>query len=301
MRRRGVGFIGVGAAADRHRRALDGSRAGWPVAAWGLARSDRERARAWSVRLHRGLRGLVEDPEVEAVFVPSPSETCRELTLLTLEAREPVLVGKPVAASAVGVLERGRRLIAAGGLGRVYVTWIVHAVSVIRPSGELAARYPGVLQQVMPHHLLGRPRRVVALRPRSPGQGLDREGQVALQLETADGGLARLFASFATDDETNQPWTFMGKTSGDTGGFVRTCRDVIVARSIGIHARGYVPHEEGVQSQDEHFLTRCLEGGAPLSSLRDAYLVQVIVEAASRSIVSGRAVEPAFEDVGVPP
>src|SRR5579884_2505868 len=109
MRRRGVGFIGVGAVAELHRQALEGSRAGRLVAVWGPAPSDRERARAWGVRLRRGPRELVEDPEVEAVFVLSPLETHRELTLLALEAGKPVLVEKPVAASAAEVLELERR------------------------------------------------------------------------------------------------------------------------------------------------------------------------------------------------
>jgi len=329
VRRRGVGFIGVGAVAELHRRALEGSRAGRLVAVWGPAPSDRERARAWGVRLHRGPRELVEDPEVEAVFVLSPLETHRELALLALEARKPVLVEKPVAASAAEVLElerraaelgvacvpghnyvydpalqRGRRLIAAGELGRICMTWIVYA---IRHSEELAARYPGVLWQIMPHHLytllylVGQPRRVVALSTRPPDRQLDREEQVALQLEMADGSLAQLFASFAADDETSQPWTFMVKTLGTAGGFVHTWRDAVVARSIGTHARAYVSYEESFRNQDEHFLARCLEGDAPLSSLRDAYLVQVVVEAAARSIASGQVVEPAFEDAGVPP
>lgn len=315
----GVGFIGVGAVAELHRRALGAIPGARLVAVCGPTDSDQERAAACDVRAYREPAELVADPEVEVVFVLSPLECHVEHTLLALGAGRPVLVEKPVASSvqeiqmlvaeakATGLpcmpahnyiydptLGRARRMLEAGELGQPCMTWIVYA---IHHSEELASRYPGVLRQILPHHLYtllylqGAPRRISAMRSHINSRRLDREDQVALQVEMADGSLAHLFATFAADDPTSQPWTFLVKLLGTRGGFVHSWRDAVSARVLGTHSEAFIAYEESYRAEDEHFLTRCLRGEPPLSTLEDAAAVQQLVEAAAESIATGRTLD----------
>jgi predicted dehydrogenase len=310
----GVGFIGAGAVAELHRRGLERSGAGRLVALCGPSDDDLERARRWGVSGYREAEALVADPRVEAVFVLSPLEWHCRHALLALGAGKPVLVEKPVAGSLDEIarirdearrrglpavpahnyvydpaLELAREAIAGGEFGRLCMTWIVYAIA---HSEALASRYPGVLRQIVPHHLytllylVGMPRRLVAASSRLHYEELRREDQVALQLEMADGSLAHLFASFAFDDETSQPWTFMVKTVGTGGGFVHTWRDAVADRRLATHGRAYLAYEESYRLEDEHFLRRCLRGEPPRSTLDDAYRVELLIEAAERSCAS---------------
>lgn len=315
----GVGFIGVGAVAQLHRLALDTIPSARLVAVCGPTDQDQERAASWGVRGYRDPMELVADPDVEVVFVLSPLEQhCAHVTL-ALRAGRPVLVEKPVAttvaeikqmkmmAEQAGVpcmpahnyiydpsLQRARRLIETKDLGRLCMTWIVYA---IHHSEHLAARYPDVLHQILPHHLYtllylgGAPRRLSATRSRLHYEHLERDDQVALQVELADGSLAHLFASFAFDDLTSQPWTFLVKVVGTGGGVVHNWRDAVGARSIGTHDEAYVAYEESYRNEDEHFLTRCLRGEPPLSTLADAARVQHLIDAAAESIATGKVVD----------
>jgi predicted dehydrogenase len=313
----GIGFIGVGAVAELHRRALLALESGRLVAACGVTEADKARGREWGVRIYDHAMDLVHDPAVDAVFVLSPVEYHCEHVLLALDAGKPVFVEKPVAwtvdeirrievkAAEAGLpcmpghnyiydpaLWRAKRLLAGGELGRVCMTWIVYT---IHHTEELAAHYPGVLRQIMPHHLYtllylqGMPQRVFA----SVTYGhrhLPQEDQAALQLEMGDGALAQLFCTFAADDETSQPWTFMVKILGSEGGIVHTWRDALTTRRSGTHSRTFISYEESFRNEDEYFLVHCLQGEAPLSTLHDAHLVQTMIDAALESIKTGRCI-----------
>jgi predicted dehydrogenase len=195
-------------------------------------------------------------------------------------------------------IQRAKRLIEAGDLGRLCMTWIVYA---IHHSEELAAHYPGILRQVIPHHLYtllylqGIPRRVSAMTAQLHYERLDREDQAALELEMEDGSMAHLFATFAADDDTSDPWSFMVKVLGTHGAVVHSWRNAITSRVVGTHARAYISYEESFANEDEYFLTRTLRGEAPLSTLRDARLVQSIVDAAAESARLAAAVDLSLE------
>lgn len=255
---------------------------------------------------------------VDVVFVLSPIESHLANARAALRAGRPTLVEKPVAASLDDILaleteatragvpcvpahnyiydpavERARDLIAGGDLGTLCMTWITYVLHHPEP---LAARYPGVLRQILPHHLYtllylqGMPERVSAIRSSIRAGGAGREDQVALQLEMPGGGAAHLFATFATDDRTSQPWTFIVKVLGTRGGIVHTWRDAVVERAIGTHAEAFLSYEESYVNEDNHFLTRCLRGEPPLSTLRDAARVELIIRAATESVTTRRSV-----------
>ena len=315
----GVGFVGMGAVAEQHRRALDEIPAARLVAGCGPTDQDLQRARAWGLRAYREAGELVADPDVEVVFVLSPMELHCAHAIQALQAGRPVLVEKPVSGSVDDIIllraeaeraalpcvpahnyiynpavRQAHQLLEAGALGTVCMTWIMYA---IHHAEEVAAHYPGVLQQILPHHLYtllylhGMPLRLSAMSGRRHYQNLEQEDQVAIQLELADGSQAHLFATFAADDRTSQPWTFMIKILGTGGGFNHSWRDVVTAGSLGTHAERFGAYEDSYRREDEHFLLRALRGEPAPSTLTDAARVQQMVDAAARSIATGRTVE----------
>ena len=140
------GFIGAGGIADKFARDLDSSPSN--VLAAVAARSG-ERAQAFAER-HGGGRGyddyraVVEDPDVDVVYVATTHPYHREQALLAIEAGKPVLIEKPVclnakdtrevfdAAAAAGVfameamwmrtnplIRKAQKLIADGAIGQL--------------------------------------------------------------------------------------------------------------------------------------------------------------------------------------
>jgi predicted dehydrogenase len=314
----GIGFVGAGAVAELHHLALQGIPSAKLVA---LADPDLQRrtnrATEWGIRTHASAEDLVADPQVEAVFVLSPLETHDKAVRAAIAAGKHVLIEKPVGTSATEVraladlataaqvvcmpahnyiytpeLWRARRLISEGALGTICAAWITF---LFYHSEELAAHYPGVLRQILTHHfyavlyLLGRPRRLTALKSRLHYKSLDREDQVMIILEMGDGALVHLCASFAVDDNTSSPWSFLIKVLGTQGGVVHSWRDAFFQRPLGTMNWGIAAYEESFAYEDRHFIAACRgEGAPPLSTMEDAAVAQELIEAAELALAEGR-------------
>lgn len=312
----GVAFVGAGAVAELHHQALTGLES---ASLRGFYDPASERPE-WNVRAYGSYAELLGDPGVEAVFILSPVELHVEHALTALEAGRHVLVEKPVALSPNDCrrlattaaqrslvcmpghnyvyqpdLWRARRLIERGELGRICATWVTF---LIEHSETLAARYPGVLRQIMTHHvytllyLLGRPARLSAFASRLHYERLEREDQVLIAIEMPSGALVSLFGSFAADDHTSNPWTFLVKVVGTRGGVSFSWRDAFFLRPVGTLANGLAVYEESFTYQARHFVENCVGSGeAPLSTLEDAALAQEIIEAAERAIAQRQVIE----------
>lgn len=318
----GIAFIGSGSVSRWHAAAV----AACPRARLvGLYDADRERAeraaREYGCASYSCVDNLLADSRVRAVAVLSPIESHHEHVRQALTAGKDVLVEKPVATSVAEVrdieraaqasgrvcmpahnyiyapnLRRMRDLVDTGAFGRVVGAWIIYTLHHPR---EVAARYPGVLRQIMTHHfysvlyLLGRPRRLTALATETrPGEEkLDREDEVAIILEMANGALVSLFAGFAADDHTADPWTVLYKVLGTAGGGVYSWRDAVaLSPGAGLSWR-YPAYEESFAQEVDHFVRRCiLEGAEPLSTIGDAAMTQELVEAAEEVIRTGSVV-----------
>lgn len=314
----GIAFIGAGAVAELHHLALQSC----PGARLtGIYRRDRQacarRAEEWGVAAYGSIDELLGDPAVDAVFVLSPVEDHHTHAVQALRAGKHVLIEKPVSLTAASVreiaavaaevgrvcmpahnyiyqpdLQRARRLIADGDLGTICAAWVTF---ILFHSEELAAHYPGVLRQIMTHHvyvvlyLLGRPARVGAFASRLHYEQLEREDQVTMLLEMPGGAQVNLFASFAMDDPTSNPWSFLVKVLGTNGGVQYSWRDAVFTRLLGTLPLAYVPYEESYLNEDRHFVEQCIRGGRPpLSTMEDAAVAQEVLDLAAESIARGQ-------------
>ena len=316
----GIAFIGAGDVARWHAAAVTTCAQAKLIGFYDVqpARAA-SAARQYGGQAYGSIEELLNDPAVQAVTVLSPVEYHVQHALQALEAGKHVLVEKPIAnqLSEVQQLERkahesnkvcmpahnyiyapevrrAQRLISAGTLGEVVSAWIIY--SLYHPR-DVAAKYPGVLRQIMTHHfysllyLLGRPVRLTALASETRSEKLNREDQVALILAMPNGALVNLFASFAADDQTSEPWTVTYKILGTQGGSLYSWRDAIVmAPGAGLAWR-YPAYEESFLHEVDYFVQRCiLNGEPPLSTMQDAVTAQMLVEAAEEAIRTGHTI-----------
>jgi len=316
----GVGFIGCGMVSELHHLGLRDSHTARLVGVYDIdGERAAARAKAWGVRAYDSQDDLLADDAIEAVFVLSPLEAHKEQVLAALRHGKHVLVEKPVGASVGDILEmadaaeragralmpghnylyqpdvwRARRLIREGDLGRVCAAWVHYAI--YHPE-EVAAHYHGVLREVLPHHLslilylLGRPVSAWAVQQSLHYDSLRQDDQATVVLRMENGVTAHLFASFAVDDPTSDPWTFLVKVLGTRGGVSYSWRDAIFQRPLGSLGFAIAPYEESYTYEVDHFVSRCiLRGEAPLSTILDAARIQRLVELAEASIASDATV-----------
>lgn len=315
-----VGFIGAGAVAEMHHLAL----AQIPRARLaGFYDPDpalsRKREESWHIPSYQTAEALLDSGTVDAVFILSPVQTHELYALMALERRIPTLIEKPVAHNLVGLariraaaeqagvfvmpghnyiynseLAQIHRNLVRGEFGRVYA-YAVHYS--IRHAEELARNYPGILRQVIPHHLytllyLGfEPASVVAMASSLHYRTLDLEDQASLLMQAKDGTLASAFASFAADDWSCDPWTFHVKILAEHGSATFSWRTAVTNRIRGTHPAAFVPYEESYYQEDQFFVEHCRTPKAkPLSTLANAETVERIIMAAESSISTGRIV-----------
>jgi predicted dehydrogenase len=140
-------------------------------------------------------------------------------------------------------------------------------------------------------YLAGRPTRVTGLKATRHYEKLTKEDLAMCILELENGGLAHLCASFAADDLSADPWTFLVKVIGTAGTVRYTYQDWVEVKKGISHSHTYTAYQETITNEDRYFVDICLKGGAPRSSLDDAILAQKIVEAVERSIDKGVTVD----------
>jgi predicted dehydrogenase len=319
----GVAFIGAGAVSQWHAAAVDACVAAHLVGLYDVHLAEGQlAAQTYNCQCYETLEDLLADTAIDVVVVLSPLEQHYNHAQQILQAGKHAIVEKPVAntlaelealiqaAAASGKhcipahnyiyapgVRRIRSLIADGSFGQVTGAWILY--NLYHPP-EVAARYPGVLRQIMTHHfysvlyLFGKPRRLTAMasETRTGKHILDREDQVAVILEMADGALINLFASFAADDQTCDPWTVLYKVLGSGGGGMYSWRDSVVLQSAAGLSWRYPAYEDSFIQEIDTIVTQCILGGEqPLSTLEDAVVAQQLIEAAEEALETGRVID----------
>lgn len=316
----GIAFAGAGIVAEMHGRGVAANANATLIGAY-----DPEIAKAQAItkkfggRVFSSLQDLLADPLVDAVHVLTPTKHHVTTALASLSAGKHVLIEKPVAESKEDIarlqetaqqsgricmpghnyiyvpsLQRAKRLIENGKLGKIASLWILYNIF---HSEDVAAIYGGVLRAVCMHHaysllyLLGRPRRLSSMTSRVHYQHLQCEDQAMITCEMQDGALANLWCSFAANDPTNDPWTVIYKVLGTTGGVSYSWNEAQFEDRRG-PAWGLPCYEEGFIEEIGHFVTHCiLEGKSPLSTLDDAADALSILEAAERSSLGSASFE----------
>lgn len=319
----GIAFVGAGIVAEMHGRGIAAARNARLVGAYDVDREKAEKITArFGGRVFDSLQQLLADPNVDAVHVLTPVQHHVPHAIESLKAGKHVLVEKPVADTLndiaqlktaagqanrvcmpahnyiyVPSIRRAKRLMEARKIGDIGSLWILYNIF---HSEQVAAAYGGVLRAVCNHHaysvlyLLGRPRRVMAMTSRMHYKKLACEDQAMIACEMENGTIANLWASFATDDRTNDPWTVLYKILGTNGGVSYSWNEVQF-KDEGGPAWGLPCYEEGFIGEIDYFVNRCILGGEqPLSTLDDAADALRILMAAERSVSKPETLENIF-------
>lgn len=310
----GVGFIGAGDISILHAAAVKKCPGAKLVGLWNRNQDRaKQRASEFGCLNYNTPELLVNDPEIDAVFVLTNLETHLEYTALALGAGKHVLVEKPVGVSVAEIermkaladakdlmclpghnyiyessMMRTRELVEGGDLGRIVSAYVMYN---IHHPEEVAKRYPGVVRQILTHHsyillyLVGKPVELCAMKATLHYQEYPEEDIAMVQMRLDNGALAHFCASFAADDHAADPWTVMVKVIGTAGSTRYSYRDHVEIKPGLVHSQTYTAYQGSIMNEVRYFLVDCLRmGQKPLSTLDDAITAQRMIEAAEKSI-----------------
>ena len=315
----GLAMVGAGRVSENHHSAISESADRLKLV--GLYDRNEavaaQRSEDWGVRTYESLDATLADPSIDAVLVLTHVDSHLDIARHVLAAGKHVFVEKPVGrdpeeisgvaaeAEARGLVvmpghnyayipefERMNRLTQNGDLGDIRALFITY---VIQHPEEVARDYSGILEEVMIHHtylavsLLGMPRRVVAGAPTTGWMEHPEEDQAWMTLDYGS-ATVHAFASFAVDDMSNSPWTFIVKILGTRGTAALDWRTAIFNRPLGTLSTAIVPYEESYRNELLAFYEAIRGGGGIVSPFRDAAIAAKITLAANESRASGRFV-----------
>lgn len=309
----GVAFIGGGMVSDLHRSAVSSTPGLRLVGVHDADATVRERRAAeWRVTSYETLHDVLRDDSVQAVYVLTPPESHVPIALQCLERGRHVFVEKPVSYDAEEVeallaagqrsqrvamaahnyayipeFRRIHRLVRGGDLGTIRSVWITYA---IKHPEHVAAAYGGVLEEVMIHHsyltlaLLGPPEGLHAGTHEPAWERHPAEDQAWMVWEYEGGTSAFLFATFAADDNSADPWTFVVKVLGTAGSATMSWRSAMYSNRVtNWFAFGFPLYEESYQHESEAFRDAIASGVAPVSDLAEAATSARLIQAAYRA------------------
>ena len=320
MAHTGIAFVGAGDIADLHAAGVGACASADLVGLFDIDQvKARKKADHFGCGCYASLDELLADGSVDAVFVLTPLESHSENAIAALLAGKHVLVEKPAGCD-IGQMElmreaaaeagklcvpvhnylyedgviRTRQLLDGGKLGDLVALYVLYN---IHHPEAVAARYPGVVRQILTHHayltcyLGGSPRRAMAMASTINDGSVDKENLAMALLELEGGGLAHLEASFAADDHSADNWTFAIKVIGTKGATRFSHADWVQNEKAAVHSHTYSAYHYSIQNTARYFIERCIgEGDPALSTLEDAIVCQRVVEAIERSVQDAASV-----------
>jgi predicted dehydrogenase len=309
----GIAFFGAGDVSDHHAEAVRRCADARLVGLWNRSPGrGKEKADSFGCRTYDSPEELLADPAVEAVSVLTNLETHLEFATRALEAGKHVLVEKPVGVTVSEIetmrdlarqegvacmpghnyvyedsIIRSRSLIDEGDLGRLVAIYVMYH---IHHPEEVAARYPGVIRQILTHntyvllYLAGRPKQVSAMKATLHYDTIPQEDIAIVNLTMENGALAHFCASFAADDHSADPWTVIVKVIGTRGSTRYSYRDWVELKPAVVHSQTYTAYRGSIINEVAHFVNVCRNQAEPLSTLDDAIAAQHVIEAIEQSI-----------------
>ena len=304
-----IAFVGAGVVSGLHHAALARSSDAHLAGLFDVDQDQAQlRSKEWGVTSFATYDELLASDEVDAVFVLCTNRAHEETALRAIDAGKHVLIEKPVAdefgcarlasrALASGVVcmpahnyayhpefLRMLRLVREGALGDIRVLWINY---VLGHEEDIAARYQGVVSELLVHHsyltyaLMGPPDRIHAGRMRPGWKDLRRDDQAWMVWEYDTHASAHLFGSFAMDDDTADPWTFIVKVLGTEGGVTYSWRSAHLRGATAAHRFSIPAYEESYEHELAAFV-RAVRGdpAAVVSTITDAGVVAQLLTGA---------------------
>lgn len=310
--------MGLGKIADAYRRAIRASVNLELVA--GFTRNSAKLgalSKEWQFRSHSSIASLLDDPDVDAVIVLTPSSEHYEHASMALKAGKHTLVEKPVALHAEQVhqlglladelqrvcmpghclvyrpvLQLAKELIRSGRLGIPYFGFSALAMPIPDEQlrgwrGKIAYGGGGTLMDSGTHrlyqliHLLGAPRQVFAL-THNWGQIIEGEDVALLSLLFESGALGSVFQSWVTHDSTIPEIRVLG-----------TEHTLWISDALYLDGEKIVsqlPRQDSFNRMLQKFADCILKHESPSSTMQEAELTAQTIQAAYNSTQLASAV-----------
>ena len=306
-----VGFIGAGDISLLHSEGVYSAENAELTGIWNRTREKaEEKSKLFNCRVFDSVEDLIKS--VDVVYVLTNMETHHQYARQAIDAGKHVLVEKPTAvtideiedlkkaASEKGVqvapvhnyiyepsVTRAKDLIESGKIGDLVSLYVLYN---IHHPESVAARYPGVIRQILTHHayctlyLVGQPNKISCMKATVNDGTVPQENIAMVTMKMKNNALSHLCASFAADDHAGDPWTFMIKVVGTKGATRYSYRDWVENTPAVVHSQTYSAYPYTIRSMGKHFLEQVVgKGEKPLSTLEDASTCMKIIEACEQS------------------
>lgn len=316
-----IGFIGAGDISLLHAEAIELCSNATLIGLWNITNDlAQEKSELFGCKIYASAEALVNDAELDAVFILTALEAHHKYVMLALEAGKHVFVEKPVGVTIAEIeamkqaaakrnlicmpghnyiyesgVRRAKELIEKEKLGKLVSIYILYN---IQHPEEVAARYPGVIRQILTHHsyillyLAGQPESLNAMKSVIHYDEITQEDLAMVNLKMQNGAIAHFCASFAADDHAGDPWTMMIKVIGTKGATRFSYRDWVENTPGTVHSQTYSAYPYSIHNIDRYFIEECiLRKEQPLSTLDDAITAQKIIEGIELAISEKREVE----------
>ena len=311
-----VGFIGAGDISLLHSEGVYSAENAELTGIWNRTREKaEEKSKLFNCRVFDSVEDLIKS--VDVVYVLTNMETHHQYARQAIDAGKHVLVEKPTAvtideiedlkkaAREKGVqvapvhnyiyepsVTRAKDLIESGKIGDLVSLYVLYN---IHHPESVAARYPGVIRQILTHHayctlyLVGQPNKISCMKATVNDGTVPQENIAMVTMKMKNNALSHLCASFAADDHAGDPWTFMIKVVGTKGATRYSYRDWVENTPAVVHSQTYSAYPYTIRSMGKHFLEQVVgKGEKPLSTLEDASTCMKIIEACEQSVSEER-------------
>ena len=311
-----VGFIGAGDIAYLHGEGVQQAEGAELVGIWNRTTAKaEEKAKLFNCNVFSTVEELIE--AVDVVYVLTNMETHHAYAKQAIEAGKHVLVEKPTAVTISEIEDliasaeqnsvqvapvhnyiyepsvlRAKEMIDSGKLGDLVSLYVLYN---IHHPEEVAARYPGVIRQILTHHaycslyLVGQPEMISCMKSTINDGSVPQENIAMVTMKMKNQALSHLCASFASDDHAGDPWTFMIKLIGTKGATRYSYRDWVENTPAVVHSQTYSAYPYTIRETGKHFLERVIgHGEQPLSTLNDAITCMKMIEACELSVSEER-------------